>query len=373
VVRPRDPKKFNGTVFDEWLNVSAGSDVAADYSSAGAYMLRAGDVWVGVSAQQTGVQGGTAVVPVAGVASGGVRGADPARYGSLHHPGDEYSDDLFSQIARALRAPHGVDPLAGLHPQRIIAIGDSQSAFELTTYVDAFQLVTHIFDGFFLNSRGGGAIPISGGGISTGLTGGIRIRDDIDVPVFMFETETDETFLRYFDARQPDSPMIRLWDVAGAAHADAYLVAGNANAFPCGGPINTAPTHYVVSAALDHLDRWIRTGTAPPIAPRMNVTLVKGTPQVRRDFLGNALGGVRTAAVDVPIATLTGVATSKSIICVLFGRTIPFDHAMLKRLYPTKAAYLREFGRATDTAIARGYLLPADRAPILADAAKVTL
>jgi len=373
VVRPRDPKKFSGTVFDEWLNVSAGSDVAADYSSAGAYMTRVGDAWVGVSAQQTGVQGGTAVVPVAGVSSGGVRGADPARYGSLHHPGDEYSYDMFSQIARALRSPHGLDPLAGLRPQRIIAIGDSQSAFELTTYVDAFQTSTHIFDGFFLNSRGGGAIPISGGGISTGLTGGIRIRDDIDVPVFMFETETDETFLRYFDARQPDTPHIRLWDVAGAAHADAYLVAGNANAFPCGGEINTAPTHYVVSAALDHLDQWVRTGTPPPPAPRMSVTVVKGVPQIQRNAHGNAIGGVRTAANDVPTVTLTGVATSKSIICLLFGRTIPFDQATLKRLYPTKSAYLGAFRTATDKAIASGYLLPADRAAILADAAKVTL
>jgi hypothetical protein len=373
VVRPRDPRKFNGTVFDEWLNVSAGSDVAADYSSAGAYMVSHGYAWVGVSAQQTGIQGGDAVVPVAGVATGGVRAADPARYGSLFHPGDEYSADIYSQIARSLRTPNGVDPLRGMAPQRIIAIGDSQSAFELTTYVNAFQPTTRIFDGFFLNSRGGGAIPISGGGIQTGLSGGVHIRADVDVPVFMFETETDVVFLRYFDARQPDAPNIRLWDVAGAAHADAYLVAGNANAFPCGGPINTAPTHYVVAAALDRLDRWVRTGTPPPPAPRMNVTLVKGAPQIARDFLGNALGGVRTAALDVPVAVLTGVATSQSIICRLFGRTIPFDGATLKRLYPTKAAYLSEFQRATDEAIAGGYLLKSDRAAILAEAAKTNI
>ena len=54
----------------------------------------------------------------------------------------------------------------------------------------------------------------------------------------------------------------------------------------------------------------------------------------------------------------------------MFGSTRPFDHATLQRLYPTKAAYLAAFARATDKAIAKGYLLPADRSAILADAAK---
>jgi hypothetical protein len=373
VHRPRDPRKFNGTLLVEWLNVTAGADVAADFSTAGVEITRAGFAWVGVSAQQIGVQGGAAVINVGGLANGGLRGSDPARYGSLHHPGDQYAADIFSQIGRALRAPHGVDALGGLRPQRMIAIGDSQSAFQLTTYVNAIQPTARIFDGFFLHSRGGGAIPVSGGGIESGLSGGIHIRDDLDVPVFMFETETDETFLHYFDARQPDSAHIRLWDVAGGAHADAYTLGGNPNVLPCGGAINNAPTHYVVEAAIHQLDLWVRTGTPPPSAPRMQVTLVKTAPQITRDALGNALGGVRTAANDVPIAALTGVATSKSVLCLLFGTTRAFDPATLKRLYPTEASYLDQFRTATEKAIASGYILPADRAEILAAAAKVAI
>ena len=44
---------------------------------------------------------------------------------------------------------------------------------------------------------------------------------------------------------------------------------------------------------------------------------------------------------------------------------MPFDHATLVKLYGTKAAYLAKFTAATDTAIANGYILPADRAAIL--------
>ena len=102
----------------------------------------------------------------------------------------------------------------------------------------------------------------------------------------------------------------------------------------------------------------------------MKITLVKGTPVIQRDAHGNALGGVRTAANDVPTATLSGVVDD-SIICALFGSTVPFDHATLVKLYGTKAAYLAKFRAATDKAIANGYVLPADRAAILADAAKI--
>jgi hypothetical protein len=372
--RPRDAKHFNGTLLVEWLNVSSGSDAAPDFSYAGTEIIRSGYAWVGVSVQKIGVSGGAGVVAVAGLPTGGLRGADPVRYASLHHPGDEYALDIFSQVGRALLAPGSAGALGALRPQRIVAIGESQSAFQLTTYIDAIQPTARIFDGFFVHSRGGGSIPIAGGDISSAITGGIRIRDDIDVPVLLVETETDETFLGYFAARQPDSAHIRLWDVAGAAHADAYLLGGNAGILPCKGAINTAPTHYVVASALDQLDRWIRTGTPPPPAPRMKIATVKGSVTVQRDGLGNAIGGVRTAANDVPVAALSGTATdTSSIICVVFGSTRPFDRKTLERLYTSKASYLAAFRRATDKAIASGYLLSADRAAILADAAQVKI
>jgi hypothetical protein len=49
----------------------------------------------------------------------------------------------------------------------------------------------------------------------------------------------------------------------------------------------------------------------------------------------------------------------------------PFGQALLSQLYTNKAKYLAEFTRATDKAIASGYLRATDRAAILAEAAKV--
>ncbi|MDQ1385307.1 MAG: hypothetical protein QOG65_2686, partial [Actinomycetota bacterium] len=373
IVRRPTAAHFNGTVLVEWLNVSAGSDTAPDFSSAASEITRGGFAWVGVSAQQIGVSGGAGVVPVAGLPPGGLRGSDPARYGSLRHPGDKYALDIFSQIGRAVRTSSG-PALGGLKPERVIAVGESQSAFELTTYIDAIQPTTRIFDGFFVHSRGGGAIPFGGGNIAKGINGGIRIRDDIDVPVFLVETETDEVGLRYFDARQPDFDHLRLWDVAGAAHADTFTVGGSPYGIGCKSLINSAPTHFVIAAALAQLDKWIRRGTPPPSAPRMEISLVGDRIVIRRDALGNAIGGVRTAANDVPVAALSGAAgDGSSVLCGLFGSTKPFDAATLARLYPNRASYLAKVDRATDKAIASGYVLPADRAAIVAEAAKAKI
>ena len=62
---------------------------------------------------------------------------------------------------------------------------------------------------------------------------------------------------------------------------------------------------------------------------------------IARDARGNALGGIRTPAVDVPISRLDGtLAPGKSVICSLFGSRAPFSAAKLQQLYPTHADYV---------------------------------
>jgi hypothetical protein len=374
VVRvPRDAQRFNGTVLVEWLNVSGGIDASPDFTYMSTELLRSGYAWVGVSAQQIGVSGGQPVVSVQDAPTGGLRGIDAPRYRSLHHPGDQYALDIFTQVGRALRTPGQVDPLNGLRPQLIAAVGESQSAFELTTYLNAIQATAHVYDGFFVHSRGGGAMPVEGGNIAEGITAGIHIRDDTDVPVLVFQTESDEEFLRFFEARQPDTKRIRIWEVAGAAHADAYLVGDVASSLGCKDEINKAPTHYVVAAALRAFDKWMRTGRPPPPAIRLDVKLVNDAPKVQRDDHGNAIGGIRTPQIDVPVATYSGSPPAgASIVCALFGTTRPFDAATRAALYTGKDQYLGAFRDATDKAIRQGYILEADRLAVIAEAEKVT-
>ncbi len=103
VRRPASAAAFNGTVVVEWLNVSGGLDAAPDYTYVASELVRGGYAWVGVSAQKIGVEGGAVAVntPVSaqGGAGKGLRHLDPARYASLHHPGDAFSYDIFTQVA----------------------------------------------------------------------------------------------------------------------------------------------------------------------------------------------------------------------------------------------------------------------------------
>ena len=55
VRRPVSPDRFNGTVVVEWNNVTGGRDLDIDWFQAGAYFVRNGYVWIGVSAQHVGV------------------------------------------------------------------------------------------------------------------------------------------------------------------------------------------------------------------------------------------------------------------------------------------------------------------------------
>ncbi|MGH9037352.1 MAG: alpha/beta hydrolase domain-containing protein, partial [Acidimicrobiia bacterium] len=95
VRRPTDPARFNGTAVLEWFNVSLQSEIEHDWPVDFPMLMRDGYVSAAVSAQQVGVQGAG---PMA------LRNWDPQRYGSLHHPGDDYSYDIFAQAAQALRA-----------------------------------------------------------------------------------------------------------------------------------------------------------------------------------------------------------------------------------------------------------------------------
>ncbi len=53
--RPRDARRFNGILVVEWLNVSALIEGAADYMQMEEEIVREGYAWVGIGAQNAGV------------------------------------------------------------------------------------------------------------------------------------------------------------------------------------------------------------------------------------------------------------------------------------------------------------------------------
>jgi len=383
VYRPIDAAAFSGTVVMEWLNVSGGVDASPDWSAAHTEILREGHVWVGVSAQIVGIEGSGSD------SSFGLhlKRVNPERYGELAHPGDSFSYDMYAQAAQAVRNPVDIKPLGELVAERFIAMGESQSAARLVTYVNALGPIYDVFDGYIIHSRGGGSAKLSQdpqAGVPTPEI--VRVREDLEEPVLMFQTESDLLLLGSLPSNQPDSRMFRLWEVTGTAHADVYTlktsgkdlgddpsvaaVVETTDAGPlpglitCEAPINSGPQHWVLKAGLHGLVEWIRGGEPLPEAPRLSVT-EDGTA-FQLDELGNVLGGIRTNYVDAPVAVLSGLGQTGDSFCRIFGTTSLFDSAQLAALYPTRATYLDAVRASVQRAVDGGYLLAPDAALILA-------
>jgi Alpha/beta hydrolase domain len=199
VRRPEDPAAFNGTLVVEWLNVSGGQDVAPEYTYVATEILRGGYAWAGISAQWIGVHGGPAAAGRDGAEQGssGLKDLDPDRYRTLHHPGDAYSYDIYTQISRALRHPGApTDPTYGLAMRTVLAVGESQSAATLSTYYNGVAPLSRLFDGFLIHSRMAAAAPLGRSAEPIGVTELLNgeptpIRSDLSTPVLMVQTETD--------------------------------------------------------------------------------------------------------------------------------------------------------------------------------------
>jgi hypothetical protein len=356
VRRPASADSFNGTVLMEWQNVTSGYDFDALWLASFEHIMRRGYAWIGVSAQRVGVhRAGTGLIAWS-----------PTRYGTLDltaggtRTDDSLQYDVFSQAAQAVRNPAGNDPMAGLQVQRMIAVGVSQGAIRLVDYHNAVHPLAGVFDGF---------MPLLHGGL---------VRTDLGVKVFKVLSETD-VWRDQVLYRQADSDDLRRWEVAGAAHFDFRILqqvlplqgrdlgiqqqVGN-----CGSPpFSHIPLTFVVNAALDQMVEWIKKGTAPPTGPDIETV---ATPDViARDNFGNALGGIRLSQHAVPTATNTGV-NGPGNVCRVYGTYVPFDEATLAAPYPDHQTYLTRVVDATHETQRSGFIVGADAAATISDAAR---
>jgi len=409
--RPENPEDFNGTVVIEWQNVTGGIGVDPGWSYAGEEYLRRGYIWVGVSAQFEDVRA--------------LKTLNPFRYYRLDHPGDAWAYDMYAQIADAVLNPAegAIAPLGELTPlvNKAIAHGQSQSAARMFTYYNALSPVKNIFDGFFIHSVGFAA------DLSQSWAGGLlanrielpdtspvpdtievpyplEIRTDLVTPVMVVLAEGDLPLLGAAQTlhKQADSDTLRIWEVAGASHADLVLSYG----LPlCNNPAsNAGGSHkFVFRAAMKALADWVNTGELPVIAPRLELESEEGVRVKTDPATGLALGGIRLPEVAVPVATNSGLrpgvetdelptentTTGLDFICRLFGTTdewnddsdrsdgdvttdgSPYPEPSLRALYGSEWKYRYQYLRAALSSIQQGVLLAEDLDEVLEPAQEV--
>lgn len=384
VVRPEDLDAFNGTVIVLWNNVSAGYE---NFGGGDSYeVFENGYAYVAVSAQRVGIHG-TPDNPQ------GLHAWDPARYGSLSIPSDDYSFDIFTKAANLVapdRPRTPMDVMGGLEVQRLVAQGASQSAARLASYLDGVQPVTRRFDAFLLVMYFGGGTPLEVGDAVMTVPrddaaaahavkipeGEHRLRDDLGIPIMVVNTECEATSC--YGVRQPDTNSFRYWEVAGASHVALPAMASSSPrmerdfgfAIPLDDPsmqsINQVSVAPVVDAALHHMQTWLTDSTPPPVQPRIDF---EGEPaQIVRDDNGIAQGGIRLPQVAVPLAHNSALQQSPDVFARLVGFHEDFSIDKVHSLYENRADYLARYQQATREAVTAGVLLPRDVEPLLAEA-----
>lgn len=403
---PKDPARFNGTTVVEWAEVSDFGQfeltVELNYQS---QMLEAGGyAFALVSAQRDGVCQPSATGP-GGCVPTSLKGADPARYGSLKHPGDAYSFDIFSQALQAIKNPAGVAPLGKLRTRTIIAEGFQASV-----------------DKYFINRPPVPPTvgrPFSNYGalnayISSGADKQARLADAFLVDGAAPPVEPARyrvPTLHYLDESAvrrtvtPDRSNHVTWEVTGAPHADRW--AANHFSIPSSAPPapklnrneelalrdkfddfgqepdpsgatcapspragSLYPRRFLLSAAVADLRAWVQTGRPAPSAPRIRrVGPLPDSPEKKlsRDVDGNAIGGLRSPIIQAPVAAYNGEA------CVEAGTTIPFSPARLAQRYPTHKSYVLRLLAATNQSVAGRLLLCEDAETIMRKASKSTV
>ncbi len=377
VYRPKDGARFNGTVVLTWNNVTAGHDL---FGAESLELFEGGYALACLTTQKVGIDG---LPPM----RQGLATWDPQRYGTLSIPSDDYSYDIFTQGALALgkhRKPQGVDPMAGLAVERIVAQGASQSAGRLGTYVNAIQPLTNAFDGFILAIYFGTGSPLEVGDAvvninaaptmraSDRLRGGNLLRDDLRVPVFVVNSELEA--IACYSVRQPDSETFRYWESAGTCHVSEQITRERQDKHrrdgliqtPIAEGINRIPMQPLYEAVFNHMQRWLTDGTPPPVQPKVEFA---GEPaQVVRDEHGIAKGGIRLPQADVPLAQNSAIPLAEDVFAYLRGSCHPFTAEKLRALYGDKKAFLAKFAAAAQRAVTAGVLLPRDVAGLVEEA-----
>ncbi len=390
VLRPGNPDAFNGTVVVVWNNVSVGQDNFTVGAKA-AQMIEDGFALVGVTTQQVGVVG----LPATDEASEyfgrvmerppGLTSYDPERYGTLEHPGDGYSYDIYTQAAQLLGPDRigDVDPLGGLPVAHLVSMGGSQSACRQATYLNAIQPLTAAFDAYLMLVYAGTPTALDPSTAEARLPEigdntvhllawrTYLLRDDLQVPTVIVNSEFEAE--QCYPNTQPDTEFLRWWEFAGTGHIGLTSpddLAVMEQLMPPGMEwcqVSFAPAS---RAALHALHDWLNGGEPPLHQPRL--TREGEPPELPRDEHGNAMGGIRLPELEAPLGTHVGQSPRDGFV-QLMGTSTPFPKELVRALYPDHAAWFAQYRAATERLVEARVFLPDDAEDAIARASTLEL
>jgi hypothetical protein len=357
VRRPANPGLFSGNVIVEPIHTQAGGGDAV-WAMCHDYFISHKDIWLGITQP-------------ASIAT--LKTFDFVRYGPLYGTNDAIIWDIISQVGALLKSKN--NPLRGFKVECIYGTGYSQTCGLMISYINSVHDLAildngkTVFDGY---------VPAAIGVRPQTARNIIKPRS---APVILVLTQSE--FLNACVTRRPDSDSpedrYRRYEVPGATHVyERPLVCGaspddmarlgisRSPLFDPGVPLppNDFPLYYLLDGVFANLDRWVREGTPPPRAEP--VSIIKNENQkmsIMLDDFGNAVGGVRTPYVDVPIVTYhTGYPEPGA------GYKVPFVNALLKKLYHNHDGYVKQVIRATEKLIEDRWVTKSDGGKIIKEA-----
>lgn len=396
VWRPADPSDFSGDVIVELLNPTALFDIAIVWGDCHNHFMRRGDAYVGITSKPIAVKALKTFNPERYAPLSWANPLPPdetcplgplMRYDSSPETENGLIWDIVSQVGALLKSNVPEKPLTGFDIEHVYATGYSQTGMFLVTYINAIHALATlsngdpVYDGYLVGANFGMAYPINQCSAFLRPNDPRNTIQPRNVPVIVVATQTDfSSFGRRPDSDDPGD-RFRLYEVAGSAHASEYTLtdAGPTlqdiadagiplDMFDCVEQVSDFPLRYIVDGAFVNLGRWVESGTPPPRGRR-----IAGTSSLFTilDEFGNAVGGVRTPYVDVPIVAYypsSTPVTPMDYFCALFGSMSPFGRELLQELYPTHWNYVGKVFRTTNGLLNDGWITEEDAWCIITDA-----
>ena len=274
VRKPKESRHFDGTVYVEILNATAGFDGDPIWQNTHDFIMQRGSAYVGITAKPVTVE----FLRDHWGASTGELSRNRARYKQLRMPYFGQVWDIITDAAILLRGDSNKPgPLKDLDVTRLILVGYSQSAAFQVTYANHFHK-DGVFDGYYLAGAGEVAKRINRLENNERLESGHPKNEiSVDAPVIRFQTQTEVIGFGSYRVRQhePLNPQVRLYEMAGGAHVDKYTAEFGARSLArdleisgfnsnCDLEINPVKIGTVQSALLDVLNKWIEGELPPP-------------------------------------------------------------------------------------------------------------